>query len=143
MELLSSYFSTSSRKNSDPMSLSRFFFDLIVGTRYVPFVHQCSSQITDTKITGGIIALGLGVKRWSVEECIRRFKELCRPAFRHLELLAYKIWYETKPLESALQSALGDRLVFDGPTSDGPTNIRVAVTSMTASENQPRHSGKL
>lgn len=121
------------------------FFDLIVGTRYVLSVISDYCRISDTKSTGGIIALGLGVKRWGVEECIQRFKELCPqaftgrsyPAFKHFELLAHKSWYKTKPLESALKSAFGDKLLFGGPTSDGPTNIRVAVTSTTASENRP------
>lgn len=91
--------------------------------------------------TGGIIALGLGVKRWSVEECIQRFKDLCPraftsrsyPIFKHWELMAHKSWYRTKTLESALQSEFGDKPLFGGPASD----IRVAVTSATASENQP------
>lgn len=121
------------------------FFDLIVGTRYVFSARLCNHWNSDTKSTGGIVALGLGVKRWGVEECIQRFKELCPsaftrrsyPAFKHIELLAHKSWYRTKPLESALQSAFGEELLFGGPTSDGPTDIRVAVTSTTASEFRP------
>lgn len=121
------------------------FFDLIVGTRYVFSAHPFKRSHSDTKSTGGIVALGLGVKRWGVEECMQRFKELCPsaftrrsyPAFKHIELLAHKSWYKTKPLESALQSAFGEELLFGGPTSDGSTDIRVAVTSTTASEFRP------
>ncbi|KAK4194080.1 hypothetical protein QBC40DRAFT_154913, partial [Triangularia verruculosa] len=44
------------------------FFDLIVGTRQVA-------------ATGGIVALGLGVRNLSVSDCIRDFKDLCGKAF--------------------------------------------------------------
>ncbi|KAL6861937.1 hypothetical protein J3F83DRAFT_746226 [Trichoderma novae-zelandiae] len=105
------------------------FFDLIVGTS-----------------TGGIIALGLGVKRWNVELCTIHFKNLCQQAFtprgpsflKPLAIAGYKSYYRTKPLEAALQSAFDDNTWLYGDQKlASPASIRVAVTATVASDGRP------
>jgi len=69
---------------------------------------------TDILSTGGIIALGLGVEDWTVEQCIGKFTSLCGDAFNPRELLGvpllgklsmvnHRSMYKTKPFEKALQ----------------------------------------
>ncbi|KAL8723905.1 MAG: hypothetical protein Q9181_007090 [Wetmoreana brouardii] len=101
--------------------------------------------------TGGIIALGLVAKRWSVETCTSHFETLCRNAFTKRTgtsipgigfLVSYynHSKYETRPLEEALIEAYGDEeFLFGGSRfSDGGevNNVKVAVVS-TAATNSP------
>ncbi|KAE8449132.1 hypothetical protein EG329_008516 [Mollisiaceae sp. DMI_Dod_QoI] len=107
------------------------FFDLIVGTS-----------------TGGIIALGLGVENWTVEQCIGKFTSLCGDAFTPRELLKvpllgklstvnHRSMYKTQPFEKALQEAFEDRPLFGGLNSQEGHMIKVAVTSTTLMDQQP------
>lgn len=118
------------------------FFDLIVGSRLVwPLcsslmeAHSCS--------TGGIIALGLGVKRWTAANCREQFKSLCKQAFtsrlpKAFAAVSRKSQYRTKPLEKGLRSAFDQHsFLYGGSRPDHSTSIRVAVTSTLASENRP------
>jgi predicted acylesterase/phospholipase RssA/energy-coupling factor transporter ATP-binding protein EcfA2 len=107
------------------------FFDLIVGTS-----------------TGGLIALGLGARGWSVQRCIKTFQSLCTAAFnkrRGVGLLGRDFYlspsnhnrYETKPLETSLKSAFGDESLFGGlrdpfnDVHDADRTTKVAVTTTT------------
>ena len=121
------------------------FFDLIVGTRLVPR-SQILEQLIKTRSTGGIIALGLGVKRWTVDNCIATFKTLCVKAFTPRVPQSFQIFsqavgksrYKTKPLEDALKSALdSDTLLYGGCRSESSTPIRVAVTSTNVAGRNP------
>ncbi|VTO87220.1 unnamed protein product [Fusarium graminearum] len=102
------------------------FFDLIVGSG-----------------TGGIIALGLGVKRWNVGDCKDHFRSLCKQAFtprlvKQLSAVSMRSQYKTKPLEKGLKSAFGQHsYLYGGSKPDHSTSIRVAVTATLASENRP------
>jgi hypothetical protein len=94
--------------------------------------------------TGGIIALGLGVKNWPVQKCMRQFKNLCNQAFTSRTLgrvgsfIGQKSRYKTKPLEAALQAAFGqDTLLFGGSSREQLIDIKVAITSTTPAENRP------
>ncbi|KAK0721616.1 hypothetical protein B0T26DRAFT_800576 [Lasiosphaeria miniovina] len=108
------------------------FFDLIVGTR--------------TTSTGGIIALALGVKQYSVVNCIDLFKNLCKQGFtrraarpfRALSFLNHKSYYRTQPLEDALKSVFEEEcLLYGGSRPETSTSVKVAVTSTSASYNRP------
>lgn len=99
----------------------------------------------DRASTGGIIALGLGVKRWSVSNCIHRFQTLCQEAFtlrgprmlKKIAIVSHKSYYRTKPLEDALQSAFSsDALLYGGSKSSSSAEIKVAVTSTQATEKK-------
>lgn len=97
--------------------------------------------------TGGLIALGLAAKHWSVEECTRHFEDVCKQAFtRHtgggIPGIGWFIEnhhhsrYKTEPLEDALIDAYSDgEYLFGGPQPRVPcgTDTKVAVTSTSAS----------
>lgn len=110
--------------------------------------------------TGGIIALALGVKNWSTDECIERFVKLCDQAFTPRELnkipimkkvavIGHGSTYKTKPLYAALRAEFGDEVLFGGQQKDNSrTRIKVAVTSTDETGQKAillanyRHSGK-
>lgn len=95
--------------------------------------------------TGGIIALGLGVEGWSIDECIHHFEKLCTTAFTPREL--HGLWgleqistmnhgyskYKTKPLENALKATFStsDQPLFGGKQNHYHSLVKVAVTSTT------------
>ncbi|KAK3934638.1 hypothetical protein QBC46DRAFT_347432 [Diplogelasinospora grovesii] len=102
------------------------FFDLIVGTS-----------------TGGIIAAGLGVEDWRVDECIKHFMELSDKAFTRRRFVGIHDLpvlrragrkYRTKPFETILQDLFGeDEYLFGGFQADPKRyKTRVALTSTTA-----------
>lgn len=107
------------------------FFDLIVGTS-----------------TGGIVALGLTVRNWTVDQCISEFKRLCDRAFTPRELdqtifqtlatLHHGSKWKTKPLYDALKQAFGEELVFGGQTDDSRKyTSKVAVVTSSQSDARP------
>ncbi|KAH8665171.1 hypothetical protein BGZ60DRAFT_379045 [Tricladium varicosporioides] len=110
----------------------RAFFDLIVGTS-----------------TGGIIALGLGVQNWSVDDCIEKFVRLCKKAFvpqrglnvwglGYITTLVHKGKYRTKPFVKALQDQFGEEMsLFGGQNRRDQFKIKVVVTSTTNVESEP------
>ncbi|KAI4204204.1 MAG: hypothetical protein LQ350_001395 [Teloschistes chrysophthalmus] len=98
--------------------------------------------------TGGIIALGLVAKKWSVEACTSQFESLCHRAFTRRTgasipgigfLVSYynHSQYETRPLEEALVGAYGEedflfggsRFLLDG---DDGNNAKVGVVTTSA-----------
>ncbi|KAF8533394.1 acyl transferase/acyl hydrolase/lysophospholipase, partial [Trichophaea hybrida] len=98
------------------------FFDLVVGTS-----------------TGGIIALGLVQRGWSIEECREKFIALAKKAFdprpgmgikgvREVLKYAYKYIYRTEGVENAYKYAFGDGDTLFG--SPNPTRVKVAVTAV-------------
>ncbi|KAF2173984.1 hypothetical protein M409DRAFT_62174 [Zasmidium cellare ATCC 36951] len=98
------------------------FLDLIVGTS-----------------TGGIIALALGTKQWSLARCTDDFLSLCNDAFtkrdpesipKWMTLFARQSIYKTKPLYGALRKSLGDDLMFGGThEQQAQFPLKVAVTT--------------
>jgi predicted acylesterase/phospholipase RssA len=107
------------------------FFDLIVGTS-----------------TGGIIALGLTARNFTLDECIRRFESLCDKAFtrrKGMGIPGVRVIvsnfnhsrYETQPLEEALTSVFtADQYLFGGRREDFESMIvKVAVTTTDVNAN--------
>ncbi|THW57327.1 hypothetical protein D6D20_08067 [Aureobasidium pullulans] len=101
------------------------FLDFVVGTS-----------------TGGIIALGLVSKGWSVDDCTRKFENLCHKAFQERMMARgpflgrlirsyYHSLYETAAIEGALKEAFTESADLFGakPTSSGMYGIKVAVTA--------------
>ncbi|KAL3422983.1 hypothetical protein PVAG01_04730 [Phlyctema vagabunda] len=102
------------------------FLDLIVGTS-----------------TGGVIALGLASKGWTVNECIYHFTELCEKAFTRrfginvpgMGMIVESLnqsKYETVPLEQSLQTGFSeDEYLFGGPRIINH-RVKVAVTATSS-----------
>ncbi|TVY16534.1 Phospholipase A I [Lachnellula arida] len=121
------------------------FFDLIVGTRLDRELLELygTSLLIPTCSTGGIIALGLGSRNWSVDECISYFQNLCVQAFTpriginipgmsmFIESI-YQSRYETRPFQEALQEAFSEEdYLFGGPRASN-SRIKVAVTATSS-----------
>jgi patatin-like phospholipase/acyl hydrolase len=119
------------------------FFDLIVGTRYefhsrLIFLYP---RVLISHSTGGLVALGLGVKNWPVELCASHFEKLCLQAFtprefhnvpvlEQLTTLSHKSSkYKTRPLKEALKEAFQDDQLFGGVCEDARYQRKVAVVS--------------
>lgn len=91
--------------------------------------------------TGGIVALALGVKGWTVDKCIDKFLYLCDQAFTPREMhgifglqaaatINHGSIYRTRPLHHALKSSFGDNLLFGGyQNSTECYEVKTAVTS--------------
>lgn len=112
----------------------------------------------DFHSTGGIIALGLGVKQWTINHCVTEFIRLCDQAFTPREFssvagletattLAHGSKYKTTPLRHALLSAFGDAQLYGGRRKTHcvyNTQVAVTATSGTGEEglilaNYSRH----
>jgi len=105
--------------------------------------------LTQQLSTGGIIALGLAAKRWSVAHCIQTFLGLCWQAFTEREFhnlpllhqaatLNHGSKWRTQPFHDALQSAFGkDGVLYGGQHEDtSGYAIKVAVTSTSSTGQQ-------
>jgi hypothetical protein len=91
----------------------------------------------------------LGVKNWSVEQSIKRFKELASDAFSPRELTGVPLFanlatfyhgsiYKTKPLERGLKMMFQDQPLFGGAsTITREMSAKVIVAGTTALEQKP------
>ncbi|RYC54072.1 hypothetical protein CHU98_g12134 [Xylaria longipes] len=100
----------------------RIFFDLIVGTS-----------------AGGLAALGIGTRCWSVDEAISKFKTIAEEAFRPRDLsrvpfledltnIFHGKLYKTQTLGNVLKREFSDEFLFGGKSSSQQMP-KVAVTS--------------
>ena len=109
----------------------------------VRFDSKVKQTLADFFSTGGLIALGLGVKQWSVNHCVTEFVRLCDQAFTPRELnnifaleqaatLSHGSKYRTTPLRQALRTAFGNDLLYGGrPKAHLSYSTQVAVTATT------------
>ena len=95
--------------------------------------------------TGGIIALGLGVKQWSLNHCVTEFIRLCDRAFTPREFnnvagfsqataLKHGSKYKTQPLQNALREVFDEEQLYGGPRKahyEYDTKVAVTTTSGT------------
>jgi hypothetical protein len=119
--------------------------DLIVGTRLVNQLYQLVEwRLLYRKSTGGIIALGLGVKKLPAKELSEKFIYFCKSAFtprgsshipviNTLAALHHGSKYETRPLEKILVDQYGEELLFGGKHESDNYTTKVAVVSTTGS----------
>ncbi|KAK8066852.1 hypothetical protein PG997_013599 [Apiospora hydei] len=111
----------------------QLFFDLIVGTNF-----------------GGLIAIGLGVKKWTTAAAMDKFKDLCKEAFAPRELnnvplfgaltsLYHGSLYKTQPFAKALKRYFSDQPFFGAAShrSAHTTSTKVAITATTVPDKQP------
>jgi predicted acylesterase/phospholipase RssA len=94
--------------------------------------------ITKYSSTGGIVALALAVRGWSIDKCIYEFKRFSDKAFTPRPLggstvfkfAAFGSCYRSKPLHEALREALGPSALFGGRKDDYDVySTKVAVTT--------------
>lgn len=99
------------------------------------------------KSTGGIIALGLGVKKWSVKTLTDNFVKLCDSAFtprefhrvpgvRYLATAKHGSKYKTRPFERILREHYKEEPLFGGEHKDDGYTTKVAVIATTDTGNQ-------
>ncbi|KAH8635555.1 hypothetical protein IG631_10956 [Alternaria alternata] len=99
------------------------FFDLIMGTS-----------------TGGIIALAMVAKSWSLRRCSDKFRSLCNTAFtpralhsipflKHLITLRLTSKYSTGPFRETLKQNFGEEHLFGNYGERTYVNTKVAVTA--------------
>lgn len=98
------------------------------------------SVLANCHSTGGILALGLGIKNWSVDYCIKVFLRLVEKAFTRKFAGGVGFGttkYRTRPLEEALTEVFQDAPMFGGvpETPEGNTR-KVAVTAATETAEQ-------
>ena len=90
--------------------------------------------------TGGILALGLGIKNWDVDYCMQLFLKLVDKAFTPKLLGGVTFGttkYRTRPLEESLSECFKDEAIFGGvPESPIPCPRKVAVTAATETGDQ-------
>lgn len=94
--------------------------------------------------TGGIIALGLGAKQWSLDRCVTEFVRLCDKAFTPREFnnmkgfsqatsLKHGSKYKTSPLLKSLSDVFEDEQLYGGPRKaqyEYDTKVAVTTTSL-------------
>ncbi|KAI0903577.1 hypothetical protein F4823DRAFT_635572 [Ustulina deusta] len=106
------------------------FFDLIVGTS-----------------AGGLAALGLGTRGWSVDEAISKFKTITKEVFKPRDLnrisfledftnVFHRNWHKTQTLEAVLKREFSENFLF-GRSSSFQQMPKVAVTSSSIFGEQP------
>lgn len=92
-------------------------------------------SLTCGNSTGGILALGVGIKNWHVDHCTKLFLRLVEKAFTPKFLGGVTFGttkYRTQPLEEALSESFRDEAIFGGvPETPVGCTRKVAVTSAT------------
>ena len=97
--------------------------------------------------TGGIIALGLGVKEWRVNNVIDKFIKLCDkaftprefhriPGFRYLTTINHGSKYKNRPFEKVLREHFKEECLFGGQHKEDRYSMKVAVTSTSDTGQQ-------
>jgi len=105
----------------------------------VPFISSFGSILTASS-TGGIIALGLGVEKWSLEKSEKNIEDLTFRAFAARELNGYPLLesistlkhkgkYKTKYFVGGLKDFFGDAQLFGGISDRDRYQRKVAVVS--------------
>lgn len=105
--------------------------------------------------------MGLGVKDWSVDDCIRKFQDLCSTAFTPrfglgVQQVASGIFhtskYKTEPFNETLRRTFGDDQLFGGRSEERRYQRKVAIVStygtgqeavILANYNRPQRTEEL
>jgi hypothetical protein len=95
-------------------------------------------KIANAFSTGGIIAVGLGVKDWTIDECTSKFEKLCSTAFtprfasalqRVASVFLNRSKYKTEPFNHILRENFGEDRLFGGKSEERRYRRKVAVVS--------------
>lgn len=106
-------------------------------------IPKATGSFSDS--TGGIIALGLGVRQWGLDHCVSEFVRLCEQAFtprefrhvaglRQAATLNHGSKYKTRPLQHALEEVFGHEELYGGRQQMHyvyDTKVAVTATSGT------------
>lgn len=126
-------------------------FDLALGTSSGMSSREVNAMAIFTKLIGGLIVLGLFLRRWSIDQCSNIFDALTKQFFRREKSSStgimkrvrrvIKCWisdgcYEVEELEAALRQKFGEQQkVFDHTSH--PASTKVAVTATLISDAFP------
>lgn len=130
-------------------------FDLVVGTstgNKLPFVTHVNGRLGADDGEGGIVALGVFERRWTLTEAKRRFQSLARQAFSLRRALSVPVLsamiqpfcdykYKTSGIEEALKESFGEEFMFgqlrDRPEDAVGDQVKVGVVTCIEGRYQP------
>ena len=123
-------------------------FDMVIGTS-TGNPYCIWSLVNHAQYSlGGIIALGIFKRQWTVEDAMEKFIKLSReafhprqwlriPTFRHTAQMLYSYRYKSSGIEGALQEAFSDTPLFGYSDLSQPDNIKVGVFTASNEDGCP------
>uniref|UniRef100_A0A7S3EP51 PNPLA domain-containing protein n=3 Tax=Rhodosorus marinus TaxID=101924 RepID=A0A7S3EP51_9RHOD len=101
-------------------------------------IHEMFDVICGTS-TGAIIAASIGIRRKSVEECEKLYRELigkvfCKGPMATPKMVLTRAYYDSKILESVLQRECGKGVFIDSTAEEGMPKVCVVSSKLGTSD---------
>jgi hypothetical protein len=122
--------------------------DIAIGTSTGKPPNLMLSRNLTRLVEGGIIALGLFKRQWSVDTAMTEFERLVCEAFaprygvdvpilKHATQLLYSYRYKSSGIEGALKESFGEGVPLFGHTNTSPERVKVGVISLINEQGRP------